>query len=138
MKLESTLRSRRTFLHLASLLDIIFLLLLFFLLSSDAVVRSGIAVTTPKSWSSLNSATGADVITVSGSASDQIFFNDKLTTIEKLKKKLIKKSGEDGVALQVIIRADQTSPFGVVIEICNLVADAGFSPILATRADQRE
>ena len=49
MRLESTLRSRRSFLHLASLIDIVFLLLLFFLLSSDAIVRSGIAVRTP-SW----------------------------------------------------------------------------------------
>ena len=135
MKLESTLRSRRTFLHLASLLDIIFLLLLFFLLSSDAVVRSGIAVTTPKSWSSLNSAAGADVITISGNKSDQIFFNDKLITIEQLKKKLIKKPEEIGAALQIVIRADQTSRFGEVISICNLVAGAGVFPILSTRAD---
>ena len=102
------------------------------------MVRSGIAVTTPKSWSSLNSATGADVITISGSRSDQIFFNDKLITIEQLKKKLIKKPEEEDVALQIVIRADQTARFGEVIRICNLVAGAGFSPILATRADQKQ
>ena len=75
------------------------------------------------------------VAIISGSKSDQIFFNDKLITIEQLKKKLIKNPEEVGAALQIVIRADQTSRFGEVISICNLVAGAGFSPILATRAD---
>ena len=49
--------------------------------------------------------------------------------------KLINKAKEEGGALQGVIRADQTSRCGEVIRICNLVAGAGFSPILATRSE---
>ena len=134
MKLESTLHSRRSLLHFASLLDIVFLLLFFFLLSSDAVVRSGIAVTTPRSWSALHSAAGADVITISTGNPPQIFFNDRLVDIEELEHELREETGKEGPK-QVVLRADQSAHFGQVIKICNIVASAGYSPILATRTN---
>ena len=80
MRLESTLRSRRSFLHLASLIDIVFLLLLFFLLSSDAIVRSGIAVRTPSweeneddnAWALMHPVSSSNVITVSAGSKSQV------------------------------------------------------------------
>ena len=92
MRLESTLRSRRSFLHLASLIDIVFLLLLFFLLSSDAIVRSGIAVKTPSweeneddnAWALMHPVSSSNVITVSAGSTSQVYLNDRLVDLEEL------------------------------------------------------
>ena len=134
MKLESTLRTGRGFLHFASLLDILFLVLLFFLLSSNAVVRSGIAVSVPQSHSALQAAASADIITLSGGNPSQIFFNDRLVTTIELKHELADGSGASGNK-QVVLRADQAAPYGQVIKISNIVVGSGYSLILATRPE---
>ena len=134
MKLESTLRSGRGFLHFASLLDILFLVLLFFLLSSNAVVRSGIAVSVPQSRSALEAAASADIITLSGGNPSQIFFNDRLVTTGELQNRLAAGSEGRGNG-QVVLRADQAAPYGQVIKISNIVVGNGYSLILATRPE---
>jgi len=134
MKLESTLRSGRGFLHFASLLDILFLVLLFFLLSSNAVVRSGIAVSVPQSRSALEAAASADIITLSGGNPSQIFFNDRLVTTGELQNRLAEGPEARGNG-QVVLRADQAAPYGQVIKISNIVVGNGYSLILATRPE---
>ena len=134
MKLESTLRSGRGFLHFASLLDILFLVLLFFLLSSNAVVRSGIAVSVPQSRSALEAAASADIITLSGGNPSQIFFNDRLVTTGELQNRLAEGSEASGNG-QGVLRADQAAPYGQVIKISNIVVGNGYSLILATRPE---
>ena len=128
MRLESTLRSRRSFLHLASLIDIVFLLLLFFLLSSDAIVRSGIAVRTPSweeneddnAWALMHPVSSSNVITVSAGSKSQVYLNDRLVDLEqllnvsRLKEMLIANQGVDD-SKQVVVRADNEAHFGTVI-----------------------
>lgn len=137
MKLESTLAQRHGLLHFASMLDIVFLLLLFFLLSSNAVVRSGIAVTPPQSRSALQAAASADIITLSAGKTPQIFFNDRLVTLEDLKRELTS-AAVDGRRRQVVLRGDEIAPYGQVIKISNIVVGAGYSLILATRPELTE
>ena len=146
MRLESTLRSRRSFLHLASLLDIVFLLLLFFLLSSDAIVRSGIAVRTPSweeneddnAWALMHPVSSSNVITVSAGSTSQVYLNDRLVDLEelldvsRLKAMLIANQGFDD-SKQVVVRADYEAHFGTVIRMCNRISRAGYSPIMASR-----
>ncbi|MBT14858.1 MAG: hypothetical protein CMO59_02550 [Verrucomicrobiales bacterium] len=146
MRLESTLRSRRSFLHLASLIDIVFLLLLFFLLSSDAIVRSGIAVRTPSweeneddnAWALMHPVSSSNVITVSAGSTSQVYLNDRLVDLEelldvsRLKAMLIANQGADD-SKQVVVRADNEAHFGTVIRICNRISRAGYSPIMASR-----
>ena len=137
MKLESTLRPRRGLMHITSLLDVIFLLLLFFLLASNAAVRSGVAVTLPKSRSALQAAANADIITLSGGNSPQIIFNDKLVTFAQLGDELAKGSGAGG-RRQLVLLADEMAAYGRVMKISNLVVDNGYSLILATRPEFEE
>ena len=146
MRLESTLRSRRSFLHLASLIDIVFLLLLFFLLSSDAIVRSGIAVKTPSweeneddnAWALMHPVSSSNVITVSAGSTSQVYLNDRLVDLEelldvsRLKAMLIANQGADD-SKQVVVRADNEAHFGTVIRICKRISRAGYSPIMASR-----
>ncbi len=125
MKLESTLRSGRGFLHFASLLDILFLVLLFFLLSSNAVVRSGIAVSVPQSRSALEAAASADIITLSGGNPSQILFNDRLVTTGELENELAEGPGARGIG-QVVLRADLAAPYGQVIKFSKILVGNGY------------
>ena len=148
MRLESTLRSRRSFIHLASLIDIVFLLLLFFLLSSDAIVRSGIPVKTPaweendddSAWTLMHPVSSSSVITISQGPNSEFYFNDRLVQLEQLLdldllKRKLKDNQLDDDSKQVVIRADSTAHFGTVIKICNRISRAGYSPILASRKE---
>ncbi len=137
MKLESTLRPRRGLLHFASMLDVVFLLLLFFLLSSNAVVRSGIAVTPPQSRSALQAAAGADIVTLSAGNPPQVFFNDRRVSLEELEHELADGAGAVG-RKQVVLRADEVAPYGQVIKISNIVVGSGYRLILATRPEVSE
>ena len=137
MKLESTLRPRRGLLHFASLLDVLFLLLLFFLLASNAVVRSGIAVTPPQSRSALRAAPDADLITLSAGDPAQIFFNEKPVDLEELEAELADGSGGGG-RRQIVIRGDERASLGQVLNIVNMAVEYGYKPIIATRPDFAE
>ena len=137
MKLESTLRPRRGLLHFASLLDVLFLLLLFFLLASNAVVRSGIAVTPPQSRSALQAAPDADLITLSAGEPAQIFFNERMVDLEELEAELADGSGGGG-RRQIVLRGDEMASFGQVVTIVNMVVEHGYSLILATRPEFAE
>jgi biopolymer transport protein ExbD len=137
MKLESTLRPRRGLLHFASLLDVLFLLLLFFLLASNAVVRSGIAVTPPQSHSALRAAPNADLITLSAGEPAQIFFNERMVSLDELEAELADGSGAGG-RRQVVLRGDERASYGQVVRIVNMVVGHGYSLILATRPELNE
>ena len=132
MKLESTLQPRRGMLHFASMLDVVFLLLLFFLLSSNAVVRSGIAVVPPQSRSALKAAATADIITLSAGPPAQIFYNDRQVSMDELGE-LLQEDKAGGSRKQVVLRAEETAPYGLVIKISNLVVGNDRALILATR-----
>ena len=77
MKLQSTLSVRPDFLYLAPLLNIVLLLLIFFLLNSNLVVRSGIRVELPVSQSSLKPVERAQIITITAGDTPSVWLNDK-------------------------------------------------------------
>ena len=82
----------------------------------------------------LQAAASADIITLSGGSSSQIFFNDRLVTTRELEHELADGSGDSGNK-QVVLRADQAAPYGQVIKISNIVVGRGYSLILATRPE---
>ncbi len=135
MKLESTLRDNAAMLYAAPILDAMLLILIFFLLSSSLVLRSGIPVDIPKSASSLPPAEASHVITVLRGTSPQIYFNEKEIQLDDLADELDQASSE---ARYVIIRADREAAFGAIIDISNIVLDKGRGLELAyaTKSDR--
>jgi len=126
MKLESTLISRPGMGYIAPLLDVVMLLLIFFLLSSQFVQRSGFAVDLPFSRSTLESLGDADVITIPTGTSDRVLLNDARSTLAELGPQLKVRAKE---VRQIVIRASKQTPHGSVVEIINIARDAGFKDI---------
>lgn len=126
MKLESTLLSRPGLGYIAPLLDVVMLLLVFFLLSSQFIQRSGYAVDLPFSRSTLESLADADVITIPTGTVEQVLLNDARLPLEKLGERLEQRAQLDR---QIVIRADTATPHGRVVNIINIARDAGFKDI---------
>ncbi len=132
MKLESTLSDRAGMLYTAPLMDVILLLIIFFLFGSNLVLKSGIEVNLPSSSSTLPSAEDAHIITLIPTETAEFYFNDERVDIEKLSGRLeeaIKRSN------QVVILGDEAVDYGVVMGIARLVLNNGFEVSFATKME---
>jgi len=155
MKLESTLRENAGLLYTAPLLNVVLLLLVFFLLSSNLVLKSGFPVSVPASSSSLPPIEASHIITVLPGAPAQIYFNQHKVKMENPGAGLSLTGGvtstsdvnlgdlplylennESKKIRYVIIRGDRFAPFGLVVEISNLVKEHGYDLAYATTNDR--
>jgi biopolymer transport protein ExbD len=117
----------------APLVDVVFLLLLFFILSSPFVMQSGFGVRLPSSNAPTVTTFQSLVVTVT--RDNLLFFNNQPTTIEKFEQSL-RESVRRGRGRELIIKADQQVPFGTVIQIMSIAHQAGIIVVnQAARAD---
>ena len=92
MKLQSTLPRRTAPLYTAPLLDALLLLLIFFLLGSNFILKSGVAVDLPFSESSLPAVERSHIVTVVPGEVTRFYFNENRVTLEELDTHLDRKS----------------------------------------------
>jgi biopolymer transport protein ExbD len=131
MKLTSTIRLKPDFLYIAPLLNLVLLLLIFFLLNSSMVVRSGITVTLPESNSALQLMQDPDFVTLTIGKPGKILFNrDEQTTWENLGEKIRASTSK---SRHVIINADPMVPHGEVIRAQNVILETGREVSIATK-----
>jgi biopolymer transport protein ExbD len=113
-------------------IDVIFLLLIFFMLSSSFTFQSGIHVKLPK-------AVTSDVIkeenfTISITSENIIYFNGKVTSLIDLKQRLQSADQKD---VPVMIRADRRSSMGRIVDVWDLCRELGIQKInIATNTEQ--
>ena len=117
----------------APLANTVFLLLLFFLLSSTYVQQSGIGINLPGFEKPNVRSFPTLVVTVT--SKDLLFFNNQPTSLADLQKAL-REEVRRVPNQELIIKADKQVPQGVVIEIMNIAFKAGVHGInLATRPE---
>ncbi|MES2707238.1 MAG: biopolymer transporter ExbD [Verrucomicrobiota bacterium] len=130
MKLHSNLTLRPDFLYLAPLLNVVMLLLIFFLLNSNFVVRSGIRVDVPVSASSLKPMERAHSITITAGDPPQVFLGERELPVSDLKTALEALQNE---SRHVIISADKTTSVGLLQDVQNAAIAAGCEIAIATK-----
>ena len=111
-------------LDIAPLIDVMFLLLIFFMLTSNFVIQPGIKVKLPKAVTSEVLSSRNLSITLTGQ--DLLFLNDKPSNVNDLTRE-IRIAAEENKA--VLLKADSSSSLGRVVEIWDLCRDAGVSQI---------
>ena len=111
-------------LDIAPLIDVVFLLLIFFMLTSNYVLQPGIRVSLPKAISSEVINSENLVVTVTGQ--DLIFLNDQPVSIQDLKPQ-IRQAAQDSKT--VLLKADTGSSLGRVVEIWDMCRDMGVPQI---------
>ena len=130
MKLSRTKEYQFSWLAAIPLLDIIFLLIFFLVLSSNFILQPGISVSVPLSRFTLGPQINPQIISITGGAAPAIYFRDQKVALAQLGPLLdeAKKEGRP-----IIIKADRLTPYALVVEVTNLSLERGITSVaLAT------
>ena len=107
---------------MTALIDVVFQLLIFFLLTSSYVAQSQnnkssakVPVDLPES-SLAASATQADDLTIAINASGEVFLDEARVTIEELGVELLRAAAKNPQTV-VLIRGDETVPYGRIAQV---------------------
>jgi biopolymer transport protein ExbD len=121
MKFETSRKPISAF-SLSSLTDIVFLLLVFFLLTSQFVIQTGVKVKLPAS--KLNEQSLPTKLIVSITEDQNIYVGDEMTDIGSVAIKLdkLRASIADN---NLVIRADKTVDIDLVIQVIDAAKAAG-------------
>ena len=111
-------------LDIAPLIDVVFLLLIFFMLTSSFIFQPGIKVKLPKAVTSKAIHEKSLVILVTDS--DLVYLNDRAITTEELSSRL-RIAAEEKKPL--LIKSDRHASMGKIVEIWDMCRDAGISQI---------
>ena len=117
---------KRTKIEIIPMIDTIFFLLVFFMLSSLALVKlNGIPVDLPKAASAVKQQ--ANDLTITIDKDRNIFVNKQPVTLANLGPTLIQKAGADVdlSTAMVVINADLTVPHGLVVSCIDSAREAG-------------
>ena len=118
----------------APMVNVVFLLLIFFVLSSSFVLQPGIKVDLPSSSVKTPGAFQGLVVTVT--RNDALFFNEERTSLEGLQKSLQEAAARGTGPQELVIKADRQVPHGTVVQIMSLAIEAGIPSInIATRPE---
>lgn len=117
---------------IAPLVDVIFLLVIFFAVSTTFLESSGLKLQLPES--SATTEREVKEIAVFVGADGEVVFEDEELTHEQLGSRL-QQVLEDSERKVVVLRADTGTPHGKVVTVIDLIKDAGAEALtVATRA----
>ena len=132
MKLSRTKEYNFGWLVVVPLVDVVFLLLFFLLLSSNFVLQPGISVSLPFSRFTLGPQLNQQIISITGGGVPAIYFRDQKITLEQLGP-LLDAAKREGRS--IIIKADRLTPYDTVVQVTNAALEHGITSVsLATTA----
>lgn len=108
--------------NLAPLIDVIFLLVIFFAVSTTFLETSGLQLELPESSSTAKRE--VEDVTVFLGADGELSFGDEQVDEEQLKERLRAAMDETDRKV-VVLRADTHTEHGAVVEIMDLIRDSG-------------
>ena len=130
MKLSRTKEFHFGWLSVITLIDVVFLLIFFLLLSSNFILQPGIAVSLPVSRFTLGPQVNPQIISITGGPEPAIYFRDQKVKLADLGP-LLEAAKTDG--RPVIIKADRLTPYEVVVAVTNAALEHGITSVsLAT------
>ena len=109
---------------IAPLIDVIFQLLIFFMLSSSFTFQSGIKVSLPKAVTSDVIKDDHFIVTIT--RENVIYLNGVVTTMEELRKQLAKIVGSRH---SLLIKADRRASVGRIVDVWDLCRNLGIEKI---------
>ncbi len=114
--------------NMSSMTDIVFLLLIFFLVTSTLVNPNALKLLLPKSTNQLSNR---KTVTVSIDKNLVFYFNTKVTPFSQLENKIVNelKNSDDPC---IMIQAEKSVPIEQVVKIMNIAKTHGYKSILAT------
>jgi biopolymer transport protein ExbD len=129
MKLTRTVNYNPAFFNVIPLVNVVFLVLLFFALGNTFVLQPGIALTLPDSPFTLAPQRNPQIVSITAAPMRAIYFHDQKVTLDEFSAGLAN-SGIKNRTL--IVKADQSTPYDLVMQIADVALRNGFSVVFAT------
>lgn len=120
MELEHGLKQ----IDIAPLIDIIFQLLIFFMLTSSFIMQPGIKVKLPKAVTS--EVVKYENIEILVTSENVVYMNGKLVTMQELKSVFTQAAKRNQT---ILIKSDRRASLGRVVEIWDMARDLGITQI---------
>jgi len=133
MKLTRTVKFHPALFGLIPAINVLFLVVLFFSVSSRFLLQPGIAISLPFSSWTLGPQKNPQILTITGGAAPAIFFRDRRWEIADIHKAL---SAPDLKDHTLIVKADQSTPYYLVVQVVDEGLHAGLPVVLATAPDR--
>lgn len=124
MRFKRHVEFERGQLDIAPLIDVVFLLLIFFMLTSSFIFQPGIKINLPKALTS-EVIQEKNLIIVIGS-DGLVYLNNRPVTLKQLKSYLEKAAKQKR---PLLIKADRQASLGKVVQIWDICRDAGLTQI---------
>ena len=137
MKLRTRRGHVQANVDMTPMIDIVFQLILFFLVSTTFAVLPGIKLNLPQSRTS--EGTSVEGITISASKDGLLFFNDKEVLLENLGAELIAfdTGATDKLQFPVSLEADSEVTNGTIVSIFDVIRESGYSVINLRTATEK-
>ena len=124
MKFKRRLKIERGMIDLTPMVNVFFLLFIFFLFTSSFIFQPGIKVSLPKAVTS--EVMRLDNVTITVTKDDKIYLEDRQITSEELAGHLKVLAKEK---MGLLIKADSRAPLGRIVEIWDACRTEGVSQI---------
>jgi len=109
------------------LIDVVFLLLIFFMITTTFVNSPGIEVDLPKASNSENPIQPQDVVVAIGLDGEIVFEHNKVSVSELAA--LLESKFTEKPDATVVVQADQEVFHGLVVKVMDVAKEAGFSKL---------
>ena len=129
MRLRSKRASIRSNVDMTPMIDIVFQLILFFLVSTTFAILPGIKLKLPTSHTS--EGTSYQGITITADADGLLFFNEKEVAIDELGSELVMYDTGDikKAEFPVSLEADSEVTNGTIVKIFDVIRESGYAVI---------
>ena len=131
INIKTKINKSKDFLNLTPLIDIVFLLLIFFMLTSNFIEKEGIKIKLPESSS--KTVVKNDTITIYVTKENKIYFHGKFIDIKTLPI-VLKDAISNSDTKTVILKADKDSKMEIAVKVLDLAKTFGAKKlIIATK-----
>ena len=133
MKIERTATINPALFAIVPLENVLFLVVVFFSMSSRFVLQPGMAITLPGSPFTLGPQREAQIVTVTSAPVPAIYFHDRKVTVAEFRQQL---AGSGAKERTLIVKADRSTPYELAVQIANEGLKLGFSVVLAASSER--
>ena len=133
MKLQRTVSSHPGLLVVLPVVDVVFILLLFFVLSSGFLLQPGIPVSVPVSPFIVAPQENPRIISITGGPEPRIYFEDQQLELAELRHRLDLSTDRTRSA---IVKADKGAPHDLVVQVANICLSEGLPVVIATSPEK--
>lgn len=132
MKFRPDKKGRGLILNITSLIDVMFLLLIFFMVTSTFRAQPAISLVLPRSATANETADTPSILYLT--AAGEVYLNDTPRDVAELPvllEQLHASTGED----RMVLRADEKADHGDVVRLIDIIKESGFTRVsLSARA----